>query len=125
MENTKEQLEDACNDYFIKEFTEDTNEIGFMYGDRNYISSKTKSESEFYRMIVNDLIKIIDKKLFISRWGAFAEGDEIQIVNPDLFLGGNQEYFVKAKLIIHNDEWLLDYNNKTYNFDDVSVVIFR
>ena len=121
MKSIKEQLEDACNDYFIDDLTQAKN-MEFRHGDRyNEPNFKSDSENSFYQLIVNDLIKLIDKKVFISKWGAFAEGDEIQIVNPDLNIYSGQEYHVKAKLIIKDDEWVLDYKNKIYNFDDVSV----
>lgn len=121
MKNIKEQLEDACNAYFNDDLSQAKN-MEFRHGDRyNEPDFKPESEKSFYEMIVNDLIKLIDKKVFISKWGAFVEGEEIKIVNPDLNIGSGQEYHVKAKLMIQNDEWVLDYKNKTYNFDDVSV----
>lgn len=119
MKNIKEQLEYACSDYFIDNLTP----ANASEARRRYFLTyeRLESENKFYQMIVNDLIKLIDKKVFISKWGAFAEGDEIQILNPDLFIGSDQEYHVKAKVIIHNDEWALDYNDNIYNFNDVSV----
>lgn len=121
MQTIKEQLMDACNDYFLDDLSQAKN-MEFRHGDiYNEPDFKPNSENSFYEMIVTDLIKLIDKKLFISKWGAFAEGDEIQIVNPDLNIGSGQEYHVKAKLIIKDDEWFLNYKNKTYSFQDVSV----
>lgn len=121
MKSINEQLEIACNDYFNDDLLQAMS-MEFRHGDRyNEPDFKPESEKSFYEMIVNDLIKLIDKKVFISKWGAFTEGDEIQIVNPYLNIGSGEEYHVKAKLIIQDDEWVLEYKNKTYNFDDVSV----
>jgi hypothetical protein len=121
MKSIKEQLEDACNDYFIDDLTQAKN-MEFRHGDRyNEPDFKPNSENSFYQMVVNDLIKMIQKKIFISKWGAFAEGDEMQIINPFLNVGTGQEYHVKAKLIIKDDDWFLEYNNKIYSFEDVSV----
>lgn len=121
MKNIKEQLENACNDYFNDDLSQAKN-MEFRHGDRyNEPDFKLNSENSFYQMVVNDLIKMIDKKIFISKWGAFAEGDEIQIINPFLNVGTGQEYHVKAKLVIKDNNWFLEYNNKTYSFEDVSV----
>ena len=118
MKNIKEQLKDACNDHFNDDLIQ-AKKMEFRHGDRyNEPNFKPESENSFYQMLVNDLIKLIDKKVFISKWGAFSEGDEMQIVNPYLNIGSGQEYHVKAKLIIKDDEWFLEYKNKNYSFQD-------
>jgi hypothetical protein len=121
MKNIKEQLEDACNDYFNDDLSQAKN-MEFRHGDRyNEPDFKPNSENSFYQMVVNDLIKMIDKNIFISKWGVFAEGDEMQIINPFLNVGTGQEYLVKAKLVIKDNNWFLEYNNNTYSFEEVSV----
>lgn len=117
MKKLKEQLDNAREEYYSDDL-QNALRMEFRHGPRHEESEfKPESESEFYKMIVKDLIKMLDKNVLITKWGAFSEGQDFQIVNPDLSSGG--EYFVNAKVIIKDDDWALSYGDSIYRLDEV------
>ncbi len=118
MKKIEDQLNDAREAYYNDDLSL-AQQMEFRHGPRYEDPSfKPESETEFYNMIVSDLLRKIDKKILITKKGAFCEGDEFEFVNRELDKGG--EYIAKGNLIIKDDEWVLSWNGSIYQLDEVA-----
>ena len=102
------QLELAVKSNYDHAFR-DAESMEFRHGDYfKYKDFQVETEKDFYLLIINSLLSLLEPNILITRQGIYLHGDEVELVNPKCKFTKKDPYIINAKIIFENENWYFE-----------------
>lgn len=109
-------LKEALEENYSREY-QNAQTMSYRHGEAFRGSEfRIECDSEYYKMVIEQMSKMINHPLYFHWSGVYKEHDLIKFVNPD---NSTKEYYVHGEVVVFDGKWLVKCNDTLIEFENL------